>query len=537
MALIPPYNLYICVKYIQGQLLTSQVPRSTSRPHSNADWTSHWTLCQLCSGRKCCSVTAGMWSYCLAFLFSALCYYLSSWFRTAILALQLPGPPALPLLGNALLAINHKQMLEMGCTGFQRYGPVIRIWITVLPTVMLLEPEHIQVVLSSAKHTEKPFLYGKLSNFLGRGLVTNGGSVWKEHRHLLEPGMHLGALENFLKVFHAGATRLVVNMRACAGADVAVNVTRPVNECVLGILHEAVLGLAEMPQDSPFRQGKLVAPYRLLNPWLLVDWVYRVTDLAKTELHQQRRLFHFTQKVVRQKLSAGPLAGPQSLADFVTQLACGLSEESAVHELMTLMQAGQDTVGSALAFALLELARNPDVQERAALEVEAVLGGHDRAPRLEDLRRMRYLEQCVKETLRLYPSVPFVLRSLGEDTPLGKLTLPAGAYIMVTPFATHRLPHVYPDPERFDPDRFLPERCAQRHPFAFLPFSAGPRNCIGHRFAMLELKTVLSAVLRAFRLSAVPGRDTANLAYRVMLRAHGGVWVRLTPRLANRGEN
>ncbi|XP_069692521.1 probable cytochrome P450 4aa1 [Periplaneta americana] len=478
-----------------------------------------------------------MWSYCLAFLLCALCYCLSSWVRTAILALQLPGPPAVPLLGNALLATNHKQLLELGRTAFQRYGPVMRAWITVLPTIVLFEPEHIQVVLSSAKHTEKPFLYSLLHNFLGRGLITNGGSVWKEHRHMLQPGLHLGALENFLRVFHAGATRLVVSMRACAGADVAVNVTGPVNECVLGILHEAVLGLAEVPQDSPFRQGKVVAPYRVLHPWLLVDWVYRLTDVAKSELQQQRRLFHFTQKVVRQKLAAGPRAGPQCLADFVTQPACGLSEEGAVHELVTFMLAGQDSVGSALAFALLELARNPDVQERAALEVEAVLGGLDRAPRLEDLRRMRYLEQCVKEALRLYPSVPFVLRSLGEDTPLGKLTLPAGACIMVAPFSTHRLPHVYPDPERFDPDRFLPERCARRHPYAFLPFSAGPRNCIGHRFAMLELKTVLSAVLRAFRLSAVPGRDTANLTYRITMRAHGGVWVRLTPRLANRGEN
>lgn len=192
---------------------------------------------------------------------------------------------------------------------------------------------------------------------------------------------------------------------------------------------------------------------------------------------------------------------------------------------------------------------------------------------------MTYLEQCIKEALRLFPSVPVFARKLGEDVSLGKIwgkfclnthveetilskqnqkilqtvfflgkwTLPKGCDVFISPFATHRLPEIYPKPETFNPDRFHPNVHEKRSFYSFLPFSLGPRNCIGnktkldsrgcnkitftgYKFAEMEMKTVLSAVLRRFILSPAVGKELPNLAYRITLRASGGLWINLTHR-------
>lgn len=136
----------------------------------------------------------------------------------------------------------------------------------------------------------------------------------------------------------------------------------------------------------------------------------------------------------------------------------------------------------------------------------------------------------------LYPAVPLVARRLGEDVKLGKTTLPAGAEIFVIPYATHRLEHVYSDPESFTPERFSAENSEDRNPYAFLPFSAGPRNCIGYKFAYIEMKTVLSTILRSYRLLPVAGKTKIDPVFRITLRSRGGLWVRFEPRNNNLNE-
>ncbi|KAJ8897170.1 hypothetical protein PR048_002516 [Dryococelus australis] len=143
------------------------------------------------------------------------------------------------------------------------------------------------------------------------------------------------------------------------------------------------------------------------------------------------------------------------------------------------MRQGQESVATAMSFCVFLLAQHEDVQRKVHEEVQAVLGGSERVPTLHDLRHMRYLEQCVKEALRLYPSIPILGRKLSDDVHIGKYTLPADCGILICPYATHRIAEIFPDPEKFDPDRFLPENVQKMHPYAYTAFSAGPRNCIG----------------------------------------------------------
>lgn len=148
-----------------------------------------------------------------------------------------------------------------------------------------------------------------------------------------------------------------------------------------------------------------------------------------------------------------------------------------VNETSTFMLAGQESVGGATAFCLFLLAQHPDHQQKCVDELNEIFDDDaDRVPTMKDIHRMRYLEQCIKETLRLYPSIPLFARKITEEIQCGKYTIPRGSGILLSPYATHRLTSIYSNPERFDPDRFSPEQCERRHPCAFIPFSAGPRN-------------------------------------------------------------
>lgn len=244
--------------------------------------------------------------------------------------------------------------------------------------------------------------------------------------------------------------------------------------------------------------------------------------------------FHFQMvKLRKEKMNNNNYCEQKCLLDHMIEISNNnplFTEDDIVNEACTLMLAGQDSVGAAVAFCLFMLTQHPECQQKCLQEIDDIFGKDDRAPTMHDLREMRYLEQCIKETLRLYPSVPLIARKVTEDIPVGKYTLPAGSNVLILPYATHRIPHIYPDPERFDPERFTPENSESRHPYAFIPFSAGPRNCIGHRFAIIEMKTVISKVLRHYELHPVPQKTTVKPIFRITVRASGGLWIRLVPR-------
>lgn len=483
--------------------------------------------------------TTELWMYIMVALLGLLLYSLSHYFKIVILALKMPGPPVVPLIGNCLMIKERDLLYEQAAKSYITYGPIARIWIMLYPVFVVLEPHDLQTVLSSKKHTDKIFFYKLLHNFLGNGLITSSGEKWSLHRKLLQPSFHLSVLEKFCETFTDSAQNFTERL---SRSPKTINITQYVNDCVLDILNEAVLGIpvlrksVDKIEESPFRQGKVVVPYRVTRPWLLLDFIYKMTETAASELNQKHKLVNFTRKVIdqrrRMKLNGEPI-DRKCLLDHMIELSENykhFNEDDIVNEACTFMLAGQDSVGAGIAFCLFLLAQNPDDQQKCFNEIHEIFGDEDRRPTMNDLREMRYTEQCIKETLRLYPSVPLLARKITEDIEVSKYKIPAGSEIFIVPYATHRIPHIYPDPERFDPTRFSSENVEKRHPYAFIPFSAGPRNCIGHKFAILEMKIVISKMLRQFKLLPVPGRTKIEPSFRITVRARGGLWIKLEPR-------
>ncbi|KAK9716804.1 Cytochrome P450 [Popillia japonica] len=459
--------------------------------------------------------------------------YLKSWIRCVILALKLKGPKPLPILGNVLLIGDFSSLTRVSDLSYKTYGKVFRAWISVIPAVFVLDPKDIQIILGSSRHTDKSFVYSLMHNFIGRGLISNSGYKWRLHRRLIQPYFNINILDLYTTTFWQSSSRQIKQLETSR----EVNINNFVNSCVLDILHETILGIGSnettLKAESPYRKGEITASIRIQKPWFLLDHVYKFTALAESELKQRSKLYEFTKKILNLKRDSGKSSEQSvNLMQYFMEIAennTKFDDDSIINELCTFMLAGQDSVAAAVSFTLYNLAAHQSIQEKAYIELYGIFKNSDRPTDVKDLQNMKYIEQCIKETMRLYPSVPIISRKLSEDIVLGKHTLPAGCNVFISPYTTHRLEQYYENPHQFNPDRFSTENLDKLHPYAYLPFSAGPRNCIGYKFALIEIKMIVSTLLRRFHLSLCSNKPI-NLAFRITLRASGGIWLKLSPR-------
>ncbi|KAL4712740.1 hypothetical protein ACJJTC_008037 [Scirpophaga incertulas] len=202
-------------------------------------------------------------------------------------------------------------------------------------------------------------------------------------------------------------------------------------------------------------------------------------------------------------------------------------------EVDTFMFEGHDTTAAGLTFCFMLLANNKEIQDRIVAELKEIYSTDEsRKTSIEDLNKMKYLERCIKESLRLYPPVHFISRIIHEPIELSNFTIPPSTFCHVQIYDLHRKADLFEDPEKFDPDRFLPENSIGRHPYAYIPFSAGPRNCIGQKFAILEMKAAVAAILRKFELTPVTRPEDIRLSADLILRNDGPVLVKFVRRNA-----
>ena len=209
-----------------------------------------------------------------------------------------------------------------------------------------------------------------------------------------------------------------------------------------------------------------------------------------------------------------------------------INDEEIKEQVDTIMFEGHDTTAAGSSFFLCMMGVHQKIQDKVIQELDEIFGDSDRPATFADTLEMKYLERCLMETLRMYPPVPIIARQIQQDIKLasGDYVLPAGATVVVGTFKVHRRADIYPNPDKFDPDNFLPERTANRHYYAFIPFSAGPRSCVGRKYAMLKLKILLSTILRNYRIYSDVKEEDFKLQGDIILKREDGFRIRLEPR-------
>ncbi|XP_066993578.2 cytochrome P450 4C1 isoform X2 [Anabrus simplex] len=403
----------------------------------------------------------------------------------------LPGPKGYPIIGNLLLLNVHKTGVIPMIEGMLKFGPIARGRAFGVAHVIISDVNSIEKVLSSTRYIKKSTDYRFLKPWLQEGLLTStetamGTSI---NAQLGEEVEYVRSVQRISELFQL--RQLTVRLYS----DLLFKFSSMGREQakVLGILH----GFS----------NKIIKQRR-------AEYKAEVNDPTNTEGRVSKRKH---------------LAFLDLLIE-ISEKEHTLTDRDIQEEVDTFMFEGHDTTTSAICWALYLLGKHPDIQERVVEELNGIFGDSDRSPTHDDLSSMKYLEQVIKETLRLYPSVPAFSRQLETDIELLGHTVPAGANISVLPLFLHRDPKLYPDPEKFDPDRFSVEACQNRHPYSYLPFSAGPRSCIGQRFALMEEKVVLSTVLRNFRLESLDKPEDITMLMELILRPMEELRIRFSPR-------
>uniref|UniRef100_A0A147BND3 Putative cytochrome p450 4v2-like protein n=1 Tax=Ixodes ricinus TaxID=34613 RepID=A0A147BND3_IXORI len=440
--------------------------------------------------------------------------------------------------------------LLVGMTHYFERERIFKSYLGFQPVVVLFKPEAVEAVLNCSTNLKKPILYSLLHAWLGKGLLTSSGSKWRSRRKMLTPAFHFRILEDFLPIMNEQGE---IFARALQGHTHAVfDITKFVTACTLDIICETAMGVKVNAQTNPssayvsniYRVGSNFIN-RAVRPWLWLDFLYLLTPQGRLYHHDIQAIHKFTKKVIRErkevKLAEQRLIEPSSdikkrpmfldvlLDHHISEDS--ISEEDIREEVDTFMFEGHDTTSAAISWCIYLLGRNPEMQKKVQDEMDAIFANDvDRYATVADLKEMKFLECCIKETLRLFPSVPIIGREVHKEFSVNGNVVPQGAIVVVFSYMLHRDPQSFPRPEEFFPERFLPENSLGRHPFAYVPFSAGPRNCIGQRFALMEEKIVLSNLFRRFSVTSLVPRHNLKLAGELVLRNQNGIEVELTPR-------
>ncbi|CAB3244164.1 unnamed protein product [Arctia plantaginis] len=385
----------------------------------------------------------------------------------------------------------------------------------------IIRPSDIEVVMSHSKNISKSLVYEFLKDWLGNGLLLSTGAHWHKRRKILTPAFHFNILKNFLTVMDEKNRELVSLLKEKKGA--AVDIVPIISDFTLFTICETAMGTkldndqseaTVAYKDAIVHIGLLIL-IRVTKIWMWTEFVFKNTATGKQFYKILDTVRSFADNVIKDRkaqfkqnkiaeVSADTDVGTKrrlAMLDLLLE-AEGKGEidiEGIRDEVNTFMFEGHDTTAIAITFGLMLLADHEDVQDRIYWELQSVLNNTDRSPTMSDLADMKYMEAVIKEILRLYPSVPFIGRQIDEDFVLDGLLVKAGTTIDMHIYELHHREDLFPDAEAFKPERFLPGS-ELKHPFSYVPFSAGPRNCIGQRFAMQELKSAFCEIIRNFRL-------------------------------------
>uniref|UniRef100_A0A1Q3FRH5 Putative cytochrome p450 n=2 Tax=Culex tarsalis TaxID=7177 RepID=A0A1Q3FRH5_CULTA len=507
----------------------------------------------------------------------------------------IPGPRAYPLIGNAnmLLGKSHDEIMKRAIELSFVYGSVARGWLGYHLVVFLTEPADIELILNSYVHLTKSNEYRFFKPWLGDGLLISSGDKWKSHRKLIAPAFHQNVLKTFIDVFNDNSLAVTERMRKEVGK--VFDVHDYMSEVTVDILLETAMGsnrTGENKEGFDYAMAVMkmcdILHSRQVKIHLRMDPIFNMT---KTKKEQERLLgiIHgLTRKVVKQKkelfeknLAEGKLPSP-SLSEIIAKeedssvktqepvvisqgsmlrddldaidendigekrrlafldlmietakTGADLSDEEIKEEVDTIMFEGHDTTAAGSSFVLCLLGIHQDVQDKVYKEIKQIFGDSKRKATFNDTMEMKYLERVIFETLRMYPPVPAIARKLTQEVRLAShdYVVPSGTTVVIGTYKLHRREDIYPNPDVFNPDNFLPERTSNRHYYSYIPFSAGPRSCVGRKYAMLKLKVLLSTILRNYRIVSNLKESDFKLQADIILKRTDGFRIQLEPRV------
>lgn len=395
-----------------------------------------------------------------------------------------------------------QELLDWMGDQFTRFGDIYKASIYGTNAHVVRDPAYAEHVLrDNWRNYVKGQAIKRVAMLLGNGLMVSEGELWKTQRRLIQPAFHRDAVTALLETVAAANVHLLETWTQAANRNENVDVTADISRLVLKTTLVAIFG------DD---YGDVRQHFNVLS-----EEAVRSLEFA----HKFRSLGQLVLEIAIRRRERNV-----TCADFLGMLMAArdrdtgqtMSDPQLVNEIMTLIVAGHETTASTLNWVWYLLSQHPEAEAKLSCELENLCSPF--FSEFADLSKFTYVRQVIDETLRLYPAGWLMTRRALGDDQLGEYFVPAGTEIYISPYHIQRNPSLWDAPDQFNPDRFAPGRSQDRHPLATVPFSAGPRNCIGEFFARLEMQVHLITLASRLRLR-YPDTKSPELDIGVNLRS------------------
>lgn len=371
---------------------------------------------------------------------------------------------------------------------WQQYGDIYRVhscsrsadtWVINHPDLVK------QVLVSDHRNYTKGVGIERVRVLLGNGLMASEGEQWRKQRRMLQSAFHKPRIKGFTENYLNQAMQLAARWELSVRKNEPVNITASMSEMTLQVMLQALFS-----QDLQHLQQQGINPFDLISRESNRDLQFAV---------KFRSLGSVVQKIVDQRRQENRF--PDDLLSHCIQATDSsgtpMSDRQLINEVLTMVVAGHETTAASLTWLWYLLAQHPTVFEQVANEARGVSAEQRADP--DAMNALVWIPAVIKETLRLYPPGWLYTRRAQVECQLGEYRIPAGSDVFICSWLLHRHPSYWEHPEQFRPDRFAPGQQAGQHRFAWIPFSAGPRHCIGENFAMSEMMTHLTVLAACFR--------------------------------------
>uniref|UniRef100_A0A8D8WYC2 Cytochrome P450 4c3 n=1 Tax=Cacopsylla melanoneura TaxID=428564 RepID=A0A8D8WYC2_9HEMI len=447
-------------------------------------------------------------------------------------SMDLPGPIALPFIGNGYYFLNGMENVFFTITTLYKAWRAIgtkiaRIWLGPDLVVIPLEVDYCTQVLTNQLQKSKQ--YQVFDSLISEGfLFTQNIPEWRNMRKVISSNFHFSIVKSYIKIFYDEVNILINKVEKFADSGepfqfeplVVLATFNMVMRSTLGIDPKAQEGNKNIVLQATDRAMEL-GQLRMYWFFLKNEMIYKISGFKaeQTKITEILRDYtHTTIREIRQRIKEEKIQSQlngdheddekkvKSFAEIMLEDENHIEDEVLAKQIMSIIIAGQDTTKSENTAILLMLSIHQDVQDKVVEEMLSVFGpdGVTACPTYEQLQELKYLDKVIKETLRLFPAVPIVGRNIDKDELVGGHILAPDSTAAVMIYNIHRDPTYYTNPEVFDPERFSPEEILKRPVGAYIPFSYGPRDCVGKKYAMLQMKTIVSSVVSKYRVLPTP---------------------------------
>ncbi len=411
----------------------------------------------------------------------------------------------------------------------KEYGDVVRLRFGPITAHVVNHPEYVRQVLEERQknYDKRTHSVSKMRATCGASLLTEDGPVWLRHRRLIQPSMMRQEVERYIPVVTIATTAMLDRWRDAARAARPLDIVNEMLQLTLAIAARVLFG-ADVSKDTLTIEQSLTEI--LADTWRRVETVFDLTVVSpffhrKSFLTSVHRIDEVVYRLIENRRGRKDVAD-DLLASLLQATdpaeGAGFTDRELRDATITMLLAGHETSAHALVSTLSLIFRSPAVEERLAGEIHDVL--QKRLPEREDLDRLEYANMTFAESIRLYPSIWIMERRVVAEDEIGGFSIPAGSMLLISPYVLHRHPAYWKDAERFDPERFSAAQMADRPRHAYIPFGAGPHQCIGRFMAPMVARLIVAMIVQSFKL--VPASPEAPVMLPgITLRHAGALWM------------